>query len=100
MLAAGTLRGSLPLLVAIAFAATACPLDLGPPGVDCGPLSKLQCAKAADGARMMARADTGKTIWALHLRPDRWEIIFADGSGSTVFIDRAAPPDAVPVSSQ
>lgn len=99
MAAVGGLSRALPLLVVVAFTATACPLNLGPPGVDCGPLTEAECVKAAKGARMMAEGPhPDKAIWAIHLTADHWEVIFTDGSGTSVTIDRAAPP-ALPVRS-
>ena len=91
MPASSGLRRALPVLAAIAFAASAC--NLGPPGVDCGPLTEAECVKAAKGARIHAEGlRPDKAIWAIHLTADHWEIIFTDGSGATVTIDRGAPP--------
>jgi hypothetical protein len=91
-------RRVLPLLVAIAFAATACPMNLGPPGVDCGGSSQAECVRWAKLAQQVAEA-RGKTIWSIHVRQSGYDVRFTDGTGMTAFFDRAAPPP-VPVSSQ
>jgi hypothetical protein len=85
MPASSGLRRALPVLAAIAFAASAC--NLGPPGVDCGPLSEVECAKAEKAARQTAQAHPDKTIWAIHLRADRWDVIFTDGTRTSVIIN-------------
>lgn len=89
----------LPLLAAIAFAATACQIIFGPPAIDCGPLSQAECVRWAKIAQRTGEA-SGKTIRSIHLHRDWWEVIFADGTRVSTTVDFAAPGAPAPVSSQ
>ena len=92
MPASSGLRKALPLLVAIAFAATACQWISGPPAIDCGPLSQAECVKWAKIAQRTGEA-SGK---APPLGPPAFAITGRNGRGARLSsgddADRAGDP--------
>jgi hypothetical protein len=56
-------------------------IDLGPAGVDCGPVPKSQCEQSAAALQRLAHDQAPqKTIWAIRLRADGLDVIFTDGT--------------------
>jgi len=70
----------------VAAVITGCLPNLGPAGVDCGPVPEPQCSKQVEFLVRMARASApNKAIWAVRLHGDDGsEVIFTDGSGVSV----------------
>lgn len=55
--------------------------NLGPQGVDCGPVAEPQCSETVDAARKQAHAmEPNSEIWAIRLRSDGFTVIFANGN--------------------
>lgn len=72
-------------LLLILSAVTGCLSDLGPAGVDCGPVPQPKCRQQAEFLSRMG-GEGKPAVWAVHLRGDGegGTVVYVDGSRTDV----------------